>query len=197
MEASHDIHNRSRNRKQERRPRRMQQAGQPKKWSTNNATAVEIEIADHETLTKSLHELCTAQRLIEPPAGIQKRRRVMRDLDAMLFAWSESLMPGSPSYEENMAAPSTDKSAAPSLLSFGSYRLGVHTPDADVDCLVLAPPHVTRDDFFGTWVDVLRGDERVTELHPVSRCVKHDYFTHHWHYQRPCSIAIHAVHTRL
>jgi len=61
-----------------------------------------------------------------------------------------------------------DKSSAPSLLSFGSYRLGVHTPDADVDCLVLAPPHATRDDFFDSWVDVLKGEERVTELHPVA-----------------------------
>ena len=61
----------------------------------------------------------------------------------------------------------------PSLLSFGSYRLGVHTPDADVDCLVLAPPHVTRDHFFGGWVEILKGDARVTELQPVARSVSH------------------------
>lgn len=91
------------------------------------------------------------------------------DLDAMLFAWSESLLPGSSSYAENIVSPNPDKTDAPSLLSFGSYRLGVHTPDADVDCLVLAPPHVTRDDFFGSWVDILKGEERVTELHPVAR----------------------------
>jgi len=92
----------------------------------------------------------------------------MNDLDAMLFAWSESLLPGSSSYADNIISPNSDKTAAPSLLSFGSYRLGVHTPDADVDCLVLAPPHVTRDDFFGSWVDVLKAEKRVAELHPVS-----------------------------
>ena len=81
----------------------------------------------------------------------------MKDLNDMLCSWCSSL--------------SSDVKASPALLSFGSYRLGVHTPDADVDCLVLAPRHVTRQDFFGGWVDVLRGDDRVTELHPVARCV--------------------------
>lgn len=46
----------------------------------------------------------------------------------------------------------------------------MHTPDADVDCLVLAPPNglTRREEFFGSWVDVLRKDERVKELHPVA-----------------------------
>ncbi|KAL7538730.1 hypothetical protein ACHAXR_008763 [Thalassiosira sp. AJA248-18] len=171
MEANHDIHNRSRNRKQERRPRWNQNTQQ--KWQNNNATTIAnyTQIngnADHEQLTKSLHELCISRELIESSSGMEKRRRVMKDLDSMLCAWSESLLPGSSSYAENITSPNLDKTAAPSLLSFGSYRLGVHTPDADVDCLVLAPPHVTREDFFGSWVDVLRGEDRVTELHPVA-----------------------------
>ena len=92
----------------------------------------------------------------------------MNTLDNMLCAWSESLMPGSQTYDQNLLSPPRDKTASPSLISFGSYRLNVHTPDADVDCLVLAPPHVTREDFFDSWVDVLKNDSRVTELHPVA-----------------------------
>lgn len=176
MEA---IHNRSRNRKQDRRPRWKSNNnngnGQQKPWhnnndNNNNSTLTQeiIDNANHDKLTKSLHTLCTTRNLIESSSGMQKRERVMKDLDAMLFAWSESLLPGSPTYAENLSHPNPDNTAAPSLLSFGSYRLGVHTPDADVDCLVLAPPHVTRDDFFDSWVGVLKGEERVTELHPVS-----------------------------
>jgi len=175
MEANHDIHNRSRNRKQERRPRWKKNA-QQQKWTSNNnhnqfnhptkndnnnnvAIAITPNDAEREkSLAQSLRKLCASRRLIEPPSGIKRRRRVMRDLDTMLCAWSESLLPGSSSYADNIISydRSNDVSdngmtAAPSLLSFGSYRLGVHTPDADVDCLVLAPPHVTRDDFFGSW----------------------------------------------
>ena len=65
----------------------------------------------------------------------------------------------------------------PALLSFGSYRLGVHDPDADVDCLVLAPPHCKREDFFGGWVGALGrmavDGGRISGLHPVARRVLH------------------------
>ncbi|KAL7554996.1 hypothetical protein ACHAWF_018954 [Thalassiosira exigua] len=167
MEANHDIHNRSRNRKQEHRPR-WEPSSQPT-WAPRDRDR-DVDDADHGRLTSSLREACVARRLVEPPAGMQKRRRVVADLDRMLCAWSESLLPGSSSYLENMVTSphGVDEAAATALLSFGSYRLGVHTPDADVDCLVLAPPHVTREDFFGSWVDILKGEERVAELHPVS-----------------------------
>ena len=164
MEAANAIHNRSRNRKRSRND---------DETKFNYANIDTNDVADHhEQLTKSLHELCISRNLIESSSGIQKRRRVMKDLEHMLCAWTDSLLPGSPSYDDNMISPTkTDKTTSPSLLSFGSYRLGVHTPDADVDCLVLAPPHVTREDFFGSWVDVLKGEERATELHPVPRYV--------------------------
>lgn len=34
------------------------------------------------------------------------------------------------------------------IQTFGSYRLDVHTPDADIDILVIAPVHCTKVDFF-------------------------------------------------
>ena len=36
------------------------------------------------------------------------------------------------------------------LISFGSYALNCHSPDADIDVLCIAPQHCTRADFFGT-----------------------------------------------
>ena len=177
MDAN-EIHNRSRNRRQERRPKWKKKHNNNNNNNNKSNKDVVIENANHEQLTKSLHELCIYHNLIESQSGTQKRRRVMNDLDDMLVAWSESLMPGSLSYHENLLSPvrkgdnnNSTASASTSLLSFGSYRLGVHTPDADVDCLVLAPPHVTRDDFFSSWVDILKENERVTDLHPVARCV--------------------------
>ncbi|CAM9901978.1 unnamed protein product, partial [Sphacelaria rigidula] len=53
------------------------------------------------------------------------------------------------------------------LKTFGSYHLGVHTPDADIDVLCLAPQHCRREDFFSTFVGMLRDHPEVDELFPV------------------------------
>ena len=122
----------------------------------------------HAELSSSLLEVSTARQLIESSDGIQNRRRVMKSLDNMLCNWSESLTPTA-SYADMLTSRKqvNEKINRPYLLSFGSYRLGVHTPDADVDCLVLAPPHIQRQDFFDSWITVLK-NANVDDLHPVA-----------------------------
>lgn len=125
----------------------------------------------HAMLTNSLLEVSTSRHLIESSDGIQNRRRIMKRLDSMLCAWSDTLLPTT-SYADMLTSSNMSSSNSstnhPYLLSFGSYRLGVHTPDADVDCLVLAPPHIQRHDFFTSWISVLKNDAEVGELHPVA-----------------------------
>jgi poly(A) polymerase len=114
----------------------------------------------------------------------------MKRLDDMLCAWSDSLLPPL-SYAEKLSLSTSSSSSSsnnnrrhqqqPSLLSFGSYRLGVHNPNADIDCLVLAPPHIQRTDFFDSWITVLKNQQQqssssndsksssvITDIHPVS-----------------------------
>jgi poly(A) polymerase Pap1 len=51
------------------------------------------------------------------------------------------------------------------LRTFGSYRLGVHATDADIDALVIGPSAVGRDLFFADFAARLRA-------HPSAACVR-------------------------
>lgn len=62
------------------------------------------------------------------------------------------------------------KEAGGKVFTYGSYRLGVYGPGSDIDTLMIAPKHVTRDDFFKHMPDLLRKSckpEELTELTPV------------------------------
>ena len=51
------------------------------------------------------------------------------------------------------------------IYTFGSFRLGVHSPGADIDTLCIGPRNIRReDDFFNVLGDILREHPEVTEL---------------------------------
>ncbi|KAI7890573.1 polymerase [Mucor mucedo] len=53
------------------------------------------------------------------------------------------------------------------VLTYGSYHLGVHSTDADIDTLCVIPNLVTREEFFDEMSNFLRSNQRVHQLNVV------------------------------
>ncbi|TDH73996.1 hypothetical protein CCR75_003630 [Bremia lactucae] len=54
-----------------------------------------------------------------------------------------------------------------SLFLAGSYRLGLDDPNSDIDIVCVTPWHVTHDDFFGSFCQLLQHTPGVSQLAPV------------------------------
>lgn len=90
------------------------------------------------------------------------RRTTLEYIEEILSRWALSLSSVSTTNESN-----TLPRPGVALIPFGSYRLGVHRPESDLDLLALAPPCCTRSDFFGSLVSLLSSDPEVSQLHPI------------------------------
>lgn len=66
---------------------------------------------------------------------------------------------------------SVANTAGGKIFTFGSFRLGVFGPGSDIDTLVVVPKHISRDDFFKYFPDILvkiAPDGAITDITPVA-----------------------------
>lgn len=57
--------------------------------------------------------------------------------------------------------------AGAKIVTFGSFRLGVHGPGSDIDTLCVAPNHIERSDFFTSLYHRLEQHPEITKLTSV------------------------------
>ncbi|KAK3040962.1 hypothetical protein RJ639_029072, partial [Escallonia herrerae] len=100
--------------------------------------------------------------LYESEEEDERREEVLRHIDKIVKFWVKELT-RQRGYTDQMVE---DANAV--LFTFGSYRLGVHGPGADMDTLCVGPSYVNREeDFFIILHDILAEMEEVSELQPV------------------------------
>jgi poly(A) polymerase len=97
----------------------------------------------------------------ESEAATKKRVEVLTILQKLTeeFVYRVSLKKN---MSEGMAKDSGGK-----IFTFGSYRLGVYGPGSDIDTLVVAPKHVTRNDYFEVFAELLRERPELEEIATV------------------------------
>ncbi|KAF0901867.1 hypothetical protein E2562_006483 [Oryza meyeriana var. granulata] len=122
------------------------------------AEPVEVDLQK----TAELEKLLVEAGLYESPEESARREEVLRELDKIVKDWVKQLT-SQRGYTDQMV-----EEANAVLFTFGSYRLGVHGPGADIDTLCVGPSYVNREeDFFIVLHDILAQTDEVTELQPV------------------------------
>ncbi|KAH8929771.1 polymerase [Atractiella rhizophila] len=117
----------------------------------------EMEIVANDSLLKELHQ----QGVFESNDGAKLREVVLGHIHLILTDFVK--MVGM----RNGMSESQAAEAGAKIYTFGSYRLGVHSPGSDIDTLCVGPRHLTREDFFSLLPDILRARDDITEVSPV------------------------------
>lgn len=122
------------------------------------AGPTEADLQRNEALENFLKE----SELYESEEETARREEVLHQIDQIVKSWVKQLT-HQRGYTDQMV-----EDANAMIFTFGSYRLGVHGPGADIDTLCVGPSYVNRDeDFFIILHDILAEKEEVSELQPV------------------------------
>ncbi|KAL1568393.1 Nuclear poly(A) polymerase 1 [Salvia divinorum] len=112
--------------------------------------------------TRELEKFLVDAGLYESHDEAIKREEVLGRLDQIVKTWVKNIS------RVRGYNGSVIQEANAKIFTFGSYRLGVHGPGADIDTLCVGPKYATRnEDFFGELYRMLSDMPEVQELHPV------------------------------
>ncbi|KAF1764817.1 hypothetical protein GCK72_004767 [Caenorhabditis remanei] len=111
-------------------------------------------------LNNSLNEYLQTFKCFESKEETCQRVKTLSKLNLLVKKWIKSLA--------DVRIPNGRQvDAGGKLMTFGSYRLGVHSSGADIDTVIIAPRHVTRMDFFTSFKQILMKNPNVKELQAV------------------------------
>ena len=92
---------------------------------------------------------------------VSKRQRIIESLQSLVSQW----------VGENSAAQGLAGDHFGKVFTFGSFRLGLISPDSDIDALAVGPRHVTREGFFDEFPRKLVTLPGIESIQPVPDAV--------------------------
>ncbi|XWS53489.1 hypothetical protein CRYUN_Cryun10bG0005600 [Craigia yunnanensis] len=113
--------------------------------------------------SRSLLQLMVNDGPVPSPEEEEKRKNVIEKLKKIVMAWVKRV-----AWQRRLPKQEIAASSA-TILTYGSYGLGVHGSESDIDALCVAPYFATMaEDFFIVLYNMLKIRTEVSEIH----CVK-------------------------
>lgn len=95
------------------------------------------------------------------PENEKARLNALHSIERILCLWASDVQSRKPLTANKWQRPRV------SVVTFGSYRLGAHRPESDLDILALSPPACTRNDFFTSLVTTLKEEPEIEDVHAI------------------------------
>lgn len=126
-------------------------------------SAISISFPKPEDLerTKELEQTLEQFNAFESEQELNHRMEILAKLNVLVKSWVKDCSVA------NNIPPQLAEKVGGKIYTFGSYRLGVHHKGADIDALCVAPRNIKREDYFGSFLDVLKKQPEVTECRSV------------------------------
>ncbi|KAJ7181371.1 Poly(A) polymerase central domain-containing protein [Mycena crocata] len=130
-------------------------------WGVTPPISVAQSTEREREITTTLMEELKAQNSFESEEESRRREIVLGRLSALVrkFVRDVSISKG--------LSESAANAAGGKIFTFGSYRLGVHGPGADIDTVCVVPKHVSRADFFAVFEPMMRAMDGASEVSGV------------------------------
>jgi poly(A) polymerase len=133
----------------------------PLEWnsplSTQVSTDTENEISDY------LLQYLDKNTPIADESDIRNRNNAILEILSIFQLWIRECCVSKGFYKDVDDA----SEVGGTVFVSGSFRLGVTTPDGDVDCICIAPRFVDRVDFFDTFAPKLKKHPQISEILPI------------------------------
>ena len=113
--------------------------------------------------SESLEVFSIDHNLFESESELKHRECILASLSDLLQTWikNEYILLGYEFEETDVEIPRVH------FVTFGSYRLGINSPNADIDALCVGPKIIKRNRFFQGLVPLLRLNAKITRLNLV------------------------------
>ncbi|KAF2860234.1 Poly(A) polymerase papa [Piedraia hortae CBS 480.64] len=130
-------------------------------WGVTPAFSLDPPSAADLSLNELLNAELKAQNNFAPSSDTERRDAILRKLESLLREMVEAV-----GRKKGLPQGLLDE-AGGKVFTYGSYKLGVYGPGSDVDTLMVAPKHVTRQDFFDYMPELLRRTDKTMKLNAV------------------------------
>ncbi|KAF2757026.1 Poly(A) polymerase papa [Pseudovirgaria hyperparasitica] len=135
-----------------------------RQWGQNPPISTALPTEQENQLNAALIDELKRENNFERPEETEKRVEILNTFQKVTEEFVKLV-----GRNKGLAQSAIDN-AGGKVFTYGSYRLGVYGPGSDIDTLIVAPKHCTRDDFFQLFPELLAKMSRadaIDEMTPV------------------------------